>query len=283
MKRLDCRAIHLALLLALFAVPPAAGASPGYLWLEGASSRNLERAFPPPQGFERLPVAPDSYGAWLRRLPLKPGGTPVITFDGRQKAIQQGVAAVVDIDIGTRDLQQCADAAIRLRAEYLYAKGAAPSFKFISGDAFPYKAWLAGKRPKIAGNRVAWVRTGRSESSRRQFRRWLDVIFTYAGTASVARDTRPIDAPREVRPGDLLVQGGFPGHALTVVDTAIDARGRRAVLLAQSYMPAQSLHVVRNLRDPGWGAWYLIDEGAVISTPDWRPFPVTAFRRWPGA
>ena len=277
------RKTGLILLFCLAANAAALAETPGYPWLAQPAARQLDDTFPTPPGFERVAVKAGSYGEWLRRLPLKPDGAPVVTFDGRQKAIQQGVAAVIDIDIGARDLQQCADAAIRLRAEYHFAEGAPLNFKFTSGDDFPYKAWLEGKRPKISGNRVAWVRTAKSSSSRREFRRWLDVIFTYAGTASVARDTGPIDAPREVRPGDLLIQGGFPGHALTVVDTAADTRGRRAVLLAQSYMPAQSLHIVRNLRDPGWGAWFLIDDGAVVSTPDWAPFPVTAFRRWPGA
>ena len=39
------------------------------------------------------------------------------------------------------------------------------------------------------------------------------------------------------------------------------------MLLAQSYMPAQSLHVLRN---PAGGIWYRLESNAAIVTPDWR-------------
>jgi hypothetical protein len=65
--------------------------------------------------------------------------------------------AVLDIDIGTEDLQQCADAVIRLRAEYLLATECdeAIAFDFTSGDRASWSNWRRGFRPKVVGNDVA--------------------------------------------------------------------------------------------------------------------------------
>jgi hypothetical protein len=40
----------------------------------------------------------------------------VLLYNGAPKFRQDVHAAVIDIDVGTRDLQQCADATMRLRA-----------------------------------------------------------------------------------------------------------------------------------------------------------------------
>ena len=72
----------------------------------------------PPQGFIRKEA--NGFGDYLRNLPLKPIGTKVKLYDGSLKGWQGGAYAVVDMEIGTSDLQQCADAVMRLRAEYLW-------------------------------------------------------------------------------------------------------------------------------------------------------------------
>lgn len=57
-----------------------------------------------------------SFGAWLRTLPLKKG-TTVYLYNGRPKENQDAQFAVVDISVGQEDLQQCADAVMRLHAQ----------------------------------------------------------------------------------------------------------------------------------------------------------------------
>ena len=58
-----------------------------------------------------------------------------------------------------------------------------------------------------------------------------------------------------VQPGDLLIHGGQPGHAVLVVDVAENSvTHQKFMLLAQSYMPAQSIHLLRNIDDPKLGA-----------------------------
>lgn len=260
----------------------AAPPEPGYDWLITLPERRLAGAFPPPSGFTRVAAAPGSYAEWLRHLPLEFEGTPVRNHDGSRKANQASAAAVVAIDVGKRDLQQCADAVMRLRAEYLRAAGRRDSlsFKFTSGDAYPYDRWLEGVRPRVRGDDVAWIPGAAVADTREQFRDWLNVVFTYAGTWSLERDTRPVPSVAALRIGDLLIQGGFPGHALLVVDLARNPGGETAVLLAQSYMPAQSIHVVVNPADPAGGAWYRLDDATTIHTPDWpRPFSPGDFRR----
>ncbi len=204
----------------------------------------------------------------------------MLLFDGKPKPNQSLHAAVVDIDVGKRDLQQCADAVIRLRAEYLYAGGAAErariAFDFTSGDRVSFARWAQGWRPVVAANRVSWQRVGARGDDRAQFAAYLERIFTYAGSKSLERELVPV-GPRPVEPGDVFVQGGFPGHAVIVVDAAEDPNGRRVMLLAQSFMPAQSIHVLKN---PAGGVWYDAAAGDP-ATPEWK-FQAGQARRFKG-
>jgi hypothetical protein len=265
------RRILPAALAAILLWPVPAGAQPGYAWLPAPVARSLERSFDPPPGYRRVALTPNSFAAWLRGMPLKPDGAPIMLFDGRERAQQSGAAAIIDIDIGGRDLQQCADAVIRLRAEFLYSASKRPALKFdfTSGDTYAFQDWLQGRTPKIGGNRVQWVAGERKADNHASLRRWLDVIFTYAGSLSLQRELKPV-ALATIEAGDVLIQGGSPGHAVIVLDVARDAADRPAILLAQSYMPAQSVHVLRN---PAGGVWYRLEDKASIVTPDWRFSP----------
>ena len=245
-----------------------------YPWLAGepAHGTSVGSRIAPPPGFTR--EAPDPFAAWLRGLPLLPGRPAVMLHDGRPKANQDAHHAVVDLDVGRKDLQQCADAVIRLRAEYLFSAGRAAEVVFdaTSGDPMPFARWRAGERPVVSGQRLRWV-AGRAapDATYGAFRRYLDVVFTYAGSASLARELVAVPGSA-VAAGDVFVQGGFPGHAVIVVDVAHDPRtDRRRFLLAQSYMPAQQLHV---LRSPGRAdPWYELVAGHTLVTPEWTFHP----------
>lgn len=211
-----------------------------------------------------------SFGQWLRGLPLKPGCPKVRLFNGEAKGTQRIHCAVVDIDVGKQDLQQCADAIIRLRAEWMYSRGwsDAVSFHFTSGDLARWVDWKHGLRPLVAGSTVSWKRTGRRDGSRRSFRSYLTMVFRYAGTISLSKELKPASNPARVRPGDVFIQAGSPGHAVLVVDAAQDTAGRRVFLLAQSYMPAQDIHILKSF-DRGIDPWYRAATKGRLVTPEW--------------
>lgn len=77
---------------------------------------------PLPDGFERVPIEDTtSFAYFLRNLPLKPLGTPVYTYDGNVAWTTDYTYAVIDAyKPSNEDMQQCADAIIRLRAEWLW-------------------------------------------------------------------------------------------------------------------------------------------------------------------
>ena len=221
-----------------------------------------------------------SFGEWLRSLPLKPKGTKVKIFNGKDKYNQTAHAAVIDIDVGTIDLQQCADAVIRLRAEYLWAIGKADSiaFNFTSGDRFKWKDWRDGIRPLLHGRSVEFAFRAKADSSYTSFRQYLDKIFAYAGSFSLEKELIPVQDAAQIESGDVFIQGGFPGHAVIVVDVAENERGERVFLLAQSYSPAQDIHILRNpdSDDP----WYPALTNGILCTPEWT-FDYTDLKRFP--
>jgi len=231
--------------------------------------RTLDQIDAPP-GFERVEVERASVGRWLRGLPLAVGREQVRLFDGRLKPNQNAHYAVLEIDVGSRNLQQCADAAMRLWAEYLWQAGrwSDIGFDFTSGDRFTLRDWLAGKQPRVEGNRVTWVQRSPRPRSYTQFRKYLRLVFAYAGSYSLSKELQPL-TQAEIAPGDVFIRGGFPGHAVIVVDVVANAEGERRFMLAQSYMPAQDIHILVNPADPNGGPWYDAAFGERLITPEW--------------
>jgi hypothetical protein len=238
--------------------------------VEVESGSTIEARFAPPGGFRRVVVAPGSFAAYLRAARLRPPRAPVRLHTGALKARQDVHAAVLDLDLGPRDLQQCADSVMRLHAEHLFASGRADeiAFHFTSGFLCDFSSWRRGLRPRVSGSEVRWEAGGAIDSSSDSLRRYLDVVFTYAGTRSLPRDLVRAATSSPVEPGDVFLQPGSPGHAMVVVDAA-ERDGSRAILLAQGYMPAQDVHVVRNPGSPTGGAWFAAGAGRALSTPEW--------------
>ena len=251
-----------ALGVALLVVSASAHAGPEYRWRESPAAGSLAQRFVPPAGSRRVELAPGTFSAWLRELPLEPAGTRVHLYDGSEKPRQDVHAAVVAIDVGDRDLQQCADAVMRLWAEYRFSRGEAVELHPDAGRA-----------------RVLRYDPRAADPGRRRFRQYLAQVFAEAGSASLQAELVPVAGP--IMPGDVLIQGGHPGHAVLVLDVAVDVAGRRSVLIGQSYMPAQQVHVLRNL--PGQTPWFdasALDEPSGLATPEWRPFHRRDLRRF---
>lgn len=243
----------------------------------------VETRFQCPAGFARVDAEAGSFGAYLRSLPLQPEGTPVVLFDGQLKPNQKAHAAVIAVDVGQKDLQQCADAVIRLRAEYLWAaeRRNEIAFHFTSGDLARWSEWSEGQRPIVSGNRVNWVKRAGRDQSRASFSQYLETVFRYAGTRSLEKELRATKETDMVEIGDVFIRGGSPGHAVIIVDAAEDAAsGRRVFMLAQSYMPAQSIHILKNDNEPKLSPWYRADFGETLQTPEWT-FSAHERRRFP--
>ena len=196
----------------------------------------------PREGFRRIKVPKGSFAEFLRNYKLKDDWN-LYYYNGSPVKNQFGGYAVLDIDIGTRDLLQCADAVMLLRAEWLYRQ---KRYKDIHFNA-------------LSGKRLNYTDYVGNDYSYAKFRKYMDYVFAYANTASLEKElkTRKIE---DIQIGDVFITSGNPGHAMIVVDMAINAKGERALLFAQGMMPAQSVHVVTNLEHGEDTPWYLIDK-----------------------
>jgi hypothetical protein len=217
-------------------------------------------AIPLPNGYTRVPAEKNSFASWLRQVPLKEDKT-VYTYNGQLKKNQYAQFAVLNIPVGNKDLQQCADAIMRLRAEYLYQQKQYDRIDFMDNEQQHYTF------------------TG---STRAAFDKYLEKVFAYCGSLSLSRQLKPLGNCHDILPGDVLIKGGSPGHAMLVMDVAVNATGNKIYLLSQSYMPAQDIHIVVNPQDNALSPWYAVNSREQIETPEWT-FKASEFRRWPGS
>ena len=242
---------------------------------------SLKQRFPTPKGFVRLPLKSGSYAHWLRELPIRTDRTAVLDYEG--EPLVRPCAAIVLLDVGEDDLQQCADSAIRLHAEYLWHRGMAhkAAYHFTSGDRSTWSDWKQGERFLVAGPVVARFQGPDRSDDHATYRQWLSHLFRYAGTKSLAHDTVAV-AERPFEPGDIFVAPGGPGHAVVVLDIAERSDGRKVALMGQGFMPAEDFHV---LRDPGRqtveDVWFILHDGTgAVETPSWRGFARVEARRF---
>ena len=201
---------------------------------------------------------------------MKPVGAAVMLFNGAKKRRQYLHAAVIDIDVEKRDLQQCADAVTRLRAEWLWSIGAKDriAFNYTGGGRVAYSRFASSARPSEDGKR--WRQKAKADQSYKGFRRYMTNVFVYAGTFSLARELKAVPGGVTPQIGDVIIKGGFPGHAVLVVDMAENAStGEMRLLLAQSYMPAQHIHILKNLAAGDGSPWYEAPISWPLATPEW--------------
>lgn len=233
--------------------------------------KTIETRFAPPKGYQRTTASENSFGNFLRQLPLKEAGAQVKLYNGETKNRTDGYIAVVDLPIGKKDLHQCADAVIRLRAEYLWKQKQYNKirFNFTNGFNAEYSEWMKGKRIAVKGNKVSWVQKAQPSNTATDLWNYLETVFTYAGTLSLSKELAPKELTN-ITIGDVFIQGGSPGHAVIVVDMAVDTKtGKQVFMLAQSYMPAQEIQILVNPNDEALSPWYSADFREVLETPEW--------------
>ena len=111
-----------------------------------AQGSTVETRYSTPEGFRRVKVEEGSFGEFLRNQKLKPYGEKALYYNGREKPSRGIYDSVIDVEIGDRDLHQCADAIMLLRGEYLYSIGDYDkiNFNFVSGFKAEYKKWMEG-------------------------------------------------------------------------------------------------------------------------------------------
>jgi hypothetical protein len=237
--------------------------------------------FQTPSNFTRHKVAKNSYAAYLRELPLKPNGAMVKHYDGTIKYNNNVYDAVVDLEIGKRDLHQCADAVMRIRADYLWKneKYDQIHFNFTNGFRVDYTEWMKGKRISFKNKKTQWYQKSTPSNSYKDYWKYMELIFSYAGTLSLSRELVPVDL-NEMKIGDVFIWGGSPGHAVLVVDMAKNKVTNESIfLLAQSYMPAQEIQILKNPKQSD-NPWYAVsDIKQQLFTPEWT-FQKDALKRF---
>lgn len=242
----------------------------------------IKTRFNAPIGYVWEPVKNGTFEEYLVNFPLHPDRYPIQDFTGAPIRDQSKHAAVLKVDVGTQDLQQCADAWIRLYAEYLWLNNHKQNiaFEFTSGQKCSWQAYKNGLRTIEKGDKVKFIETAKKDDSYKNFRDYLDLIFQYAGTISLDRESILVPTNQDIQVGDFLINPGSPGHLVFIVGIAKNQWGKRVYLLAESYMPAQSVHILKNPFDKKISPWYELDVNSARSFTAKYIFPKNAIKRF---
>lgn len=222
------------------------------------NKNTIRERFTTPEGYTWVKEKPGSFGYFIENFKLKPYGSQILKYDETPIATQYLHEAVFDIDTGAKDLQQCADAVIRLRAEYLFQTKQFDKirFHFTSGDLVSWNDYKNGIRAFVTGNSVSLRKTAGFDDSYGNFRNYLDLIFNYAGTISLNKETKPVTKNADLKTGDILITPGSPGHVVFISGVCRNQKGERLFLLSEGFTPAQSIHLLSNPFSKRISPWY---------------------------
>lgn len=136
---------------------------------------------------------------------------------------------VVDLPV-LSNAEQCADACMRLKAEYLYQIGQYNKIKFqdVNGQSLRYSGGASGEA----------------------FYRYLRRLLVLPAPSHSAERCSPLYCRYPTRWRLCYPENGrFLGHAVFVVDVAVNKNGKKAFLLAEGNTPARDIHLIRNLEN----------------------------------
>lgn len=234
-----------------------------------------------PENFSRKSYPLGSFARYIQTYALKSAEAKVINYDGTPYRYQRGHVGVLEVPVPSNGLQQCADALMRLRAEFLWDRDRQEDigFNFTSGHYCSWLKYAEGFRPKINGNNVTFHKTALANHTKENFYNYLNLIYTYAGTQSLSDELKRVERVADLEVGDMVVKPGFPGHIVMIADKATNASGEILFILAQGNTPAQSIHLIKNLKDTAISPWYRLEEGASLEIPTYF-FDTTKFVRF---
>ncbi len=239
---------------------------PSYINKDGLSVKSRVKL---PEGFTREVYTEGSFQEYIRNYKLKPFGAKVINYDGSNYFNQIGHFGVLEIPVPENGLQQCADALIRIRSEYLWNKNQKDKigFNFTSGHYCSWSKYAEGYRPKINGNKVTFHKTAKANHSKDNFYKYLNLIYMYSGTISLFNEMPKNNSIEKLKVGDMLIVGGSPGHVVMIADVIENELGEKRFLLFQGNTPAQSVHLLKNLEDTSISPWYELKLNSEINIP----------------
>lgn len=208
----------------------------------------------------------NSWQYFLKHLPVV--DSPVLDYRGKPVNYQEKAAGIIPYDVGRSDLQQCADALMRLRAEYLFRQKRYDEigFHFVSGHYYSWNDYCKGLRPKPSGNSIKFITSSSSEKTHANLRRYLDIVYMYASTISLAKELKPAN---DFEVGTVVIYAGSPGHCFIIIDEATNEKGKKVFKLAEGYTPAQSIYILRNLEEDRVTPWHKLKKG-IIETASYR-------------
>lgn len=189
-----------------------------------------------PDGYLRRSYDKKSYSHWLQNASLKESKT-IELYDGRK--YEEGsnwykIAAVLDLPLlFDQDLEQCADFAMRLWAEFHAATDQLDRLYLYHYD---------GTKNKLKGGAVS-------------YRNFLRLAMANSNSHSIKQGAEKV-APADLRPGDMFVQNnnGGIGHVSVIVDAAKSKSAGEPDLyrVGFSFMPAQEFHIEEASTHNGW-------------------------------
>jgi hypothetical protein len=204
----------------------------------------------------------NSWEYFLQHLPITEG--IILDYRGKPIANQSKQAGIVAYDVGNRDLQQCADALMRLRAEYLFGQKRYSDigFHFTDGQYYSFEEYCNGKRPVARGNKVQFIRAVSTPISHQALRSYLDMVYTWAGTISLYHYLKPAE---DFGVGVIIITPGSPGHCCIIVDEKVSPAGERLFKLVEGYTPAQTMYLVSNPLHASISPWYALQKGTIVT------------------
>jgi hypothetical protein len=201
----------------------------------------------------------ENYSHWLTRRPLK-NSLEIADHAGRQiPAGSYSIYAVLDLPLlFTGDLEQCADYAMRLWAEYHKDTN-----KLEKLYLFDYN----GRRQNF-------------QTSRLSYRSFLRRAFANSNSYSLKKGCSAVNTTALV-PGDMVVQNerGGVGHVSVVMNVCRSSAGQKLYLLGFSYMPAQEFHIEKALEGYGTEGWFTV-EGYFRYLKDYMDLGAPVLRRF---
>lgn len=183
----------------------------------------------PDTGYVR--VYNDEYSLRLTALPLKVHGMhnkqAVYTHDG---TYQDKAPFIIDLDV--ERFQDCAASAM-----YIHAIASQDYITVHDANAKAYSI-----SPNGGNNRE----------------------MSMCNSYSINKYDVLLQDWRYIKPGDMLIHGGYPGHVAVILDVIINRVGNVQVLIGQGWLPAVDFHVVWDKDQSDY--WFDVDE--ILKTDD---------------